>query len=140
LIVDAGVLYSAADARDPDHRRAAETLERWQGELVAPAFTIAEADHLILTRLGVDVELQFLESLATEFTVAVPDAEGLRAAAEVCKRYRDLELGLADASIVVLAARFRTRHLASFDEPHFRAVSPLNGGTFELLPADRIER
>jgi predicted nucleic acid-binding protein len=51
-------------------------------------------------------------------------------------RYSDLGLGLADCSIMVLAGRYKTRRLLSFDERHFRAVAPLQGGSFELLPAD----
>lgn len=52
------------------------------------------------------------------------------------RRYRDLELGLADASLVVLAGRHRTTRIATFDERAFRAVAPLSGGAFTLLPAD----
>jgi hypothetical protein len=77
-----------------------------------------------------------VRSLASGFTVPTLDSKGLHAAAELCHRYRDLELGLADASIIVLAARFSTRQVATFDQRHFRAVVPLNGGSFELLPAD----
>jgi hypothetical protein len=33
------------------------TLEEWPGELVVSAFTATEADHLVLSRLGVDAEL-----------------------------------------------------------------------------------
>jgi predicted nucleic acid-binding protein len=56
--------------------------------------------------------------------------------AELDARYADLGLGLADCSIAVLAERYETRRLLSFDEGHFRAVAPLQGGSFELLPAD----
>lgn len=41
---------------------------------------------------------------------------------------------LDDADAVVLAARLRTRRILTFDERHFRAVRPLQGGLFELLP------
>jgi predicted nucleic acid-binding protein len=51
-------------------------------------------------------------------------------------RYRDLELGLADASLAVLADRHRTNRLASFNERAFRAITPLSGGHFTILPAD----
>jgi hypothetical protein len=37
----------------------------------------------------------------------------------------------------VLARRVRTHRLLTFDERAFRAVTPLQGGTFMLLPADR---
>jgi len=137
IIVDAGPLYSQADRRDPDHADVAEVLLGAREPLVAPAFAAAEADFLILTRLGVDTELAFLEDLASgAFQVETLTPAELRTAAELARRYRDLELGLADASIVVLAARFRTRRLLTFDERAFRAVPPLQGGRFVLLPAD----
>jgi hypothetical protein len=44
--------------------------------------------------------------------------------------------GLADLSVVILAHRFRTRRLLTFDERDFRAVTPLSGGSFTLLPHD----
>lgn len=137
IIVDAGPLYSQADRRDPDHAAVAEILLRTREPLVVPAFAAAEADFLILTRLGVAAELAFLEDLASgAFRVEALSMAELRTAAHVARRYRDLELGVADASIVVLAARFRTRRLLTFDERAFRAVRPLDGGRFTLLPAD----
>lgn len=51
-------------------------------------------------------------------------------------RYKDLDLGLADLSVMVLARRYGTRRILTFDERHFRAVQPLQGGWFILLPAD----
>jgi uncharacterized protein len=52
-------------------------------------------------------------------------------------RYSDLDVGLADLSVVVMAQRFRTRRLLTFDERHFRKLRPIAGGTFTLLPADQ---
>ena len=111
-------------------------MEQWPGELVVSAFTAAEADHLVLTRLGVDAELTFLDDLAVNYSVQTLDAGGIGRARELCSQYRDLELGLADASIVVLAERWSTRWIATFDQRHFRAVAPLQGGAFRLVPAD----
>jgi uncharacterized protein len=100
------------------------------------AFVAAEADYFILRRLGLDAELAFLKDLAGNYGVEALDPDGLEQARDICARYADLELGLADASMVVLADRWRTRSLATFDERHFRAVQPLAGGSFELLPID----
>jgi hypothetical protein len=41
------------------------------------------------------------------------------------EQYGDLELGLADASVLVLAKRFRATRLLTFDERDFRAITPL---------------
>jgi uncharacterized protein len=103
---------------------------------VVSAFTAVEADYLILTRLGVDAELRFLEDLSGAYLVDSLDGEGIDAARAVCQRYRDLELGLADASVVVLCRKWNTRAVATFDERHFRALVPLQGGGFDLLPVD----
>lgn len=57
-------------------------------------------------------------------------------AAAIMRRYADMALGLADASIVVIAARHGTARILTLDERHFRAVRPLQGGAFTVLPAD----
>ncbi len=50
-----------------------------------------------------------------------PDEHAL--AARLDEQYADIELGLADASVVILARRFRTTRLLSFDERDFRVVT-----------------
>lgn len=111
-------------------------LKRWPGELVVSAFTAAEADHLVLSRLGIDAELALLDDLAVIYNVRALDGSGLKAARELCAKYRDLQLGLADASMIVLADQHSTRSIATFDQRHFRAVTALDGKPFTLLPAD----
>ena len=51
-------------------------------------------------------------------------------------RYADLRVGLADASVVVLAMRHRTVDLLCTDERHFRALRGPGGRPFRLLPFD----
>ena len=58
------------------------------------------------------------------------------ASLDIDSRYADLDLGLADCALIVLAARHRTTRILTFDERHFRAVTPLRGKAFTLLPAD----
>jgi predicted nucleic acid-binding protein len=119
----------------------ADLLRSAREPLVVPAFVAAEADFLILTRLGVEAELAFLEDLAAgTFQVESLTPEELRTAARLARQYRDLKLGLADLSVVVLVARFRTTRLLTFDDGAFRVVEPLQGGRFTLLPADAGRR
>jgi predicted nucleic acid-binding protein len=98
---------------------------------------VAEADYLILDRLGVDVEIDFLTDLVEgTFSVECLSHSDLADARGLVQRYRDLRLGLADASLVVLAARHRTKRVLTFDQRAFRTVTPLQGGEFIVLPAD----
>jgi len=137
LILDAGALYAQADADEPQHAAVVRLLRAERGALVTSQVAVAEADYLILSRLGVDVELAFLDDLAagTYVVDALVQAD-LAVARDIAARYCDLELGLADASLVVLAARWQTRRVLTFDERAFRAVAPLQGGSFIVLPAD----
>lgn len=92
---------------------------------------------MILDRVAIEAELAFLEDIASRaFQVECLTPLELRAARDVAGRYRDLRIGLADAWLVVLASRFGTRLVLTSDEHHFRAITPLQGESFPLLPAD----
>ena len=107
------------------------------GELVIPAPVTAEVDYLLGRRLGRRAQLAFLDDLAVgRFTVAGLEAEDYRLVLNLERRYEDVDAGLADLNAVVVAGRCRTRRLLTFDERHFRALPPLDGGHFTLLPAE----
>jgi uncharacterized protein len=137
LLIDAGILYAQADRADPDHQAAAALLREERGALVTSEIVLAEADYLILDRLGPDVELAFLRDVAEgTFLVECLTQDERSIAVELAERYRDLQLGLADLSLVLLSRRYGSDRIATFDERGFRAVTPLQGGSFVLLPAD----
>jgi predicted nucleic acid-binding protein len=137
LIVDAGALYAQADVDEPNHDVVARLLKEERGVLATTELAVAEADYLILTRLGVDVELAFLHDLvAGTYTVDCLNRDELRAARNLVARYRDLRIDLADASLAVLAQRHGTGRILTFDERGFRQIRPLQGGSFIILPAD----
>lgn len=137
LILDAAPLIAAADVRD---RRRAEVQDAIRSEreaLVVPAPVTAEVDYLLGRRLGAEPRRRFLDDLALgRFIVEGVTLDEYGVIARLERRYADLDLGLADLSIVVIAARFETVRLLTFDERHFRTVRPLQGDAFELVPAD----
>jgi predicted nucleic acid-binding protein len=137
LILDAAPLVALADAKEPQLEMLLRVRDEEEGALVLPAPIAAEVDYLLGVRFGEAARRAFLSDLAAQrYDVACLEADAYRAIAELDARYSDLGLGLADFSIAVLAERYETRRLLSFDERHFRAVAPLQGASFELLPAD----
>ncbi len=134
VIVDTSALLAFFDASEPDHAAVSAVLGS-ADVLVVPPYVVAELDYLIATRHGVDYELLVLDELAGgAWDLAAFDEEGLRRAREVIAGYRDQQIGLADASIVVLAERYRTRTIASLDRRHFGVLRSLDGGHFEVVP------
>jgi uncharacterized protein len=137
LILDAAPLVALADAKEPQLEALLRIRDEEEGRLVLPATVAAEVDYLLGVRFGEAARRAFLSDLAAQrYDVACLEADDYRAVSELDIRYSDLGLGLADCSIMVLAERYQTRRLLSFDERHFRAVAPLQGGSFEMLPAD----
>jgi uncharacterized protein len=68
--------------------------------------------------------------------VACLEREDYATIGELDARYADLELGLADCAVIALARRYEISRIVGFDERHFRAVTPLQGGAFTILPYD----
>lgn len=137
LLVDAGPLVALADTADPQRESIIEVLADEPGALVVPAPTTAEIDYLLGQRFGSGARRAFLSDVAVgRFTVANLERADYVAILDLESRYADLSLGLADCALVVLAARYRTTRVLSFDERHLRAVTPLYGDAFVILPAD----
>jgi predicted nucleic acid-binding protein len=135
IIADTSGLLALFNAREPRHNEVRKVVERDLEPMVVSPYVVAEIDYLVATRLGVDAELRVLNELAGgAYHLAGMDEADLRAAATVVNRYRDQEIGVADASLVVLASRHRTKAILTLDHRHFSVLRPLDGGRFRLLP------
>ena len=138
LVVDTGPLVAFGDARDTARADVEAVLRAEEGELVIPAPVTAEVDYLLGQRLGSVARRAFLADLAAgRFEVACLDTEDHAVIVDLERRYDDLDVGLADLSAVVVAHRYHTRRILTFDERHFRTLRPLSGGHFVLLPSDK---
>lgn len=137
LVVDAAPLVALADEREPRRLEVLELLRADSGDLFIPAPVTAEIDYLLGQRFGPQARRAFLEDLrARRFETPGLDARDYEIASELDRRYADLNLGLADLSVAVIAEKLGARRILTFDEHHFRVVRPLQGGVFTLLPAD----
>jgi uncharacterized protein len=128
-------LYAYVDADDRHHRASRELLRTHPGPLVVPILVITEVAYLIETRLGTDPEVRFLGDLASGvFAIeSVQPADWLRIA-ELASRYRNLQLGMVDASVVATAERMGITEVATVDHRHFGVVRPRHVSAFTLLP------
>jgi uncharacterized protein len=122
------------DANDADHDACAALFAETDEQLVVPAPVLVELDWLGALR-GVparDVALQsVLEGSILVEDLSIEDYERI---ADLCERYRDLQLGLVDAAVVAVAERLREREVATLDHRHFSVVRPRHVKAFALLP------
>lgn len=135
MIVDTSALLAFFDADETDHETVSAVLSGATEALVVSPYVIAELDYLVASRLGVSAELAVLRELTGgAWDLPAIDVEELARARAVIERYADQNIGVADASNVVLAERYRTRTVVTLDRRHFDVVRPLGGGRFRILP------
>lgn len=134
-IADTSGLLALFNSAEPEHDAVRRALDEIEGPLVVSPFVLAELDHLVATRAGSDAELAVLEELSGgAYDLAHLEDSDLSRCASVIARYDDQAVGVADASIVVLADRYRTREVLTLDRRHFDVLRPLSGGRFKVLP------
>jgi len=137
IVLDTGGLYAAMDANEALHGRAVAALARSRPPRVLSPFVLAELDYLVGSRVGHEAELALVDEVVRGAYRLVPfDEEDMERAKRVMEKYSDLRIGLADASVVVLAHRHRALDLLCTDERHFRALRGPGGKPFRLLPYD----
>lgn len=118
------------DAGEAALRRAARSTGRSEADLIREGIGLVTGTHRIAEPrlpLFVGRGVYRLEAFETD---------GIAAAERLIGRRADLDIGLADASIVVLAHRYGVRDLLTLDERHFRVLRGPGGRPFRLLPAD----
>jgi hypothetical protein len=133
LIFDTGPLVALLDATDPEHERcaalAAATLER----RLVPVCVLVEVEYLLrpwpsaFARLLADFDSGAFELLDLP-------ARWLLRAGELVERYRDLSLGLVDASVIAASEMLDEPKLVTLDHRHFSVVRPCHCEALRLLP------
>lgn len=121
---------------DRDDRHHAAVVQIVQTEtILIPATVLPEVDYLTTKYLGERVAKAFLKDLVEEYFTYLPvDINDLKQALKVMARYQEVPLGLVDASIVVLAERYRIQKILTLDRRHFSLIKPEKMPYFELLP------
>ena len=139
-IIDTSAILAAFDESYAEHPAIARTLAETDDLLVVSPMVVAEADYMLASRLGHKAARQFAADIAAEaYDLAEWTASDHAAALAVITGQGDDgdDIGIADASNVILADRHRTTTILTLDQRHFRRLRPQWGAShFTLLPYD----
>jgi predicted nucleic acid-binding protein len=137
MLLDTSGLLAAIDGSQRAHAACAAAVAASRGPLLLSPFVLAELDYLLGARVSSTAQDALLEEVARGAYRLEPfSSEDVGRARAITARYQSLKLGLADASIVVLAERHGMRDVLTLDERHFRALRVGKTKRFRLLPAD----
>ena len=135
IIVDTCALLAYFALDDPNHDAATEVIDSTSSPLIVSPFVVAELGHLVKTRMGVRAELAMLEELGEgRYEHPIMGAADLIQCHTLLSGYPDQELGVTDISLVVLAERYRTDRILTFNRRHFSILRTTDGKPFSLLP------
>ena len=133
LIVDTGPLVALLDASDPDHLRCDALLQQAVEPRVVPVCVLVEVEYML--RPWTDA----FPALMAEFDggglelLDLPVRWLLRAG-ELVERYRDLPLGLVDATVIAATEMLGEPKVATLDHRHFSGVRPAHVEALAILP------
>ncbi|MGH3545981.1 MAG: type II toxin-antitoxin system VapC family toxin [Mycobacteriales bacterium] len=138
IIADTSGLLALTHTKEPLHTRVKAFVRTLHAPLVVSPMALAEYDYLLRKHAGHRVAREAIAQLprSRALDIARLDAEDAQKALDIDTAYADLGCGLTDASLVVLAHRYESIELLTLDERHFRAITPIGGGAFRILPAD----
>jgi len=137
ILVDTSAALQLASSTAQRHGDVLRVVEDLDGPFLLSPFVLAELDYMLIERHGQEKQLALLSQVIEgAYELAEFGRSDVAAARAVMETYADLCVGLADASIVVLAERHGTVDLLSFDRRHFRAIRGPRGRPFRLLPDD----
>lgn len=112
-------------------------MESQHEQRVCTPLVVAELDHVVLAWAGRAAARSLREDIERGAYQLEWCSTAIHETVAVANRYEAMDLGLTDASLVALAARLQTTHIATLDERHFRTLKPPYGSeTFTLFPTD----
>ena len=133
VLVDTGPLVAILDSRDQWHAGCAATWPDVIERCVTTEAVLTEASHLVLRGGGAaEVPLDFL--LAAGIPILGLETAGQRRAAALMRRYADIPMDYADATLVALAEALRITQVFTLDRRGFAAYRRHDAGAFALLP------
>jgi len=138
LLTDSGFWIALGSRTDRFHAAARAAAQRWAHEgFVTTWPVLTEVCHLLVSRVGMHQALEFMDAVAQGAVKVHPlDDNALSRASYLMRRYANLPMDLADASLVILAECLGEGRILSTDLRDFAGLRWKNNKPFTnlLLP------
>jgi predicted nucleic acid-binding protein len=122
VLVDTGPLVAVVDESDRDHQRCVNVLKQLSEPMITTWAVVTEAAYLLgQTQNPLDSQDALLAMLARQIVaIAELHREDVPRLQALIRRYRDLPMDLADATLVCVADRDRIRQVFTLDRRAFQ--------------------
>ena len=133
VLADTSGIIAFLDRSDRHHEAAVRIAQ--SETLWVPSTVLPEVDYMVTKYLGIRVATAFFEDLIQSiFQYVVVEMTDIERAVRIMQRYRDVPLGIVDASLVALAERYQIQQILTLDRRHFSLIQPEKMSYLQLLP------
>ena len=141
VVADTSGIIAASDRNAPESAACRAVLQEAGAMIISP-LVLTEVDHLARARFGSQARSAIIDFILAQvrqarFQIPETGLDILDTSRLIQLQYASLDLDLADAVNVALAAWYRTDAVLTLDRRDFRAIRPLTPHKwFRLLPDD----
>jgi predicted nucleic acid-binding protein len=139
IIADSGFWIALGNRRDRHHERAVEMAQQWSSEgFITTWPVLTEVVHVLAHRVNVAQAGTFIRDISRGASVVAHLPESALSRIDILmRRYADLPMDLADASLVVLAEELEDGRILSTDARDFAGYRWKNRRPFHNLLLDQ---
>ena len=132
-ILDTGPWAALIDRSESKHIECVQWLKNFSGRLYSTEAVLTEV--LYILNFSIKAQCAAIGFILEAVVEIVPASiESLKKAKNLMKKYADLPMDYADASIVCLATETGIRNVVTFDEKDFTIYKLLKKKSFTIIP------
>jgi len=133
LLLDTGAFVALVDRSETRHLDCVAALEQWSGPIVTTEAVLTETLYLVgSTWEAQQVCLEFF--LRGAFLLVPSSRASLQRVAALMKKYRDLPMDFADATLVALGEELQTDRVFTLDRRGFSVYRLRGKKSFRPIP------
>ncbi len=133
ILIDTGPIVAIIDRDDRYHKACVEIYKDIKQQLITTWPVLTECFYLLSPNPVLqEILWEFIERKA--FTIYELDMSTIKRCKDLMKKYQDLPMDLADATLVALSERYAIDTIFTLDHRDFNVYRPKNKKRFKLLP------
>ena len=132
-ILDTGPWVALIDRSESRHSKCVQWLKNFSGRLYSTEAVLTEV--LYILNFSTKAQCAAMDFVLEAIVEIVPHSiESLKKAKNLMKKYADLPMDFADASIVCLATETGTQNVVTFDKKDFAIYKLPKKNNFTIMP------
>lgn len=135
ILIDTNFLLAMAFPKDPNHRKARESMRDLREKRIISAAVLPEIFYMLTVRMHYGAATHFFQSVQhAAFQIEALTIDDMRRMSEIMMEYEDNAFDFVDTSIMALSERLQISDVYTFDRRDFVVFRPKHCEALVLFP------